>query len=108
MINIFCIAGKMVKISELKETPNGTKHSTILIEVERDFRNSDGIYESDQIAVEVWRGIAETCVKHCKVGDVLGIKGRIQSREYKANDGNVYLNYDIIAEKVSFLKKEED
>ena len=79
MINVFVVIGKVLEKPEMKETPNGTKHTTLLLNVERGFRNSEGVYEYDQIAVEVWRASAETVVDYCKVGDMMGIKGRIQS-----------------------------
>lgn len=103
MINVFVVNGKVLEKPEMKETPNGTKHTTLLLNVERGFRNSEGIYEYDQIAVEIWRSSAETVVDHCKVGDMMGIKGRIQSRVYQSQEGNSFINYDLIAEKVDFL-----
>lgn len=34
---------------------------------------------------------------------MMGIKGRIQSRTYQSQEGNAFINYDMIAEKVDFL-----
>lgn len=103
MMNFFIIIGKLLELPTIKETPNGVKHATLLLDVERGFRNSDGTYENDKVAVEVWRGVAETATEHCSLGELLAIKGRIQSKEYQNAEGMTFINYDFIAEKVSFL-----
>lgn len=51
----------------------------------------------------VWRGLAETVSASCKIGDYVGINGRIHSRKYQKDD-RVYLNYGFVAEKVDFLR----
>ena len=38
-----------------------------------------------------------------RVGDYVGINGRIHSRKYQKDD-RVYLNYGFVAEKVDFLR----
>ena len=48
----------------------------------------------------------------CKKGDLLGIKGRVQSSVYEKDEKKNYVT-DIIAEKITFLssgksKKEEE
>lgn len=55
------------------------------------------------MVVEVWRGLAETVSASCKIGDYVGINGRIHSRKYQKDD-RVYLNYGFVAEKVDFLR----
>ena len=45
MINVFVVIGKVLEKQEMKETPNGTKHTTLLLNVERGFRISEGVYE---------------------------------------------------------------
>lgn len=101
-MNVFCLAGKIVNLPELKETVNGTKTCTITLAVERQFANSDGIYETDLIQVEVWRGLAETVCNVCKENEWIGIKGRVASSKYEKNN-HTYFNYSFIAEKISFM-----
>ena len=97
-MNAFSIVGKITDMPMLKETSNGLK-----IRVQRNFPNSEGVYESDDVIVEVWRGLAETVSASCKIGDYVGINGRIHSRKYQKDD-RVYLNYGFVAEKVDFLR----
>ena len=46
---------------------------------------------------------AETVSASCKIGDYVGINGRIHSRKYQ-KDEKVYLNYGFVAEKIDFLR----
>ncbi len=52
--------------------------------------------------------IAENTSEYCSKGDIVGVKGRIQSRTLE-KDGNKEYVTEIIAEKVTFLssKREE-
>lgn len=101
-MNVFCIVGKIQNLPGLKETINGTKTCTAILEVERPFANSDGVYEHDYIQIEVWRGLAETLCNVCKEGDWITVKGRVASSTYEKN-AHSYINYTFIAEKIGFL-----
>ena len=61
-MNAFSIVGKITDMPMLKETSNGLKTCELPIRVQRNFPNSEGVYESDDVVVEVWRGLAETVV----------------------------------------------
>ena len=88
-MNAFSIVGKITDMPILKETSNGLKTCELPIRVQRNFPNSEGVYESDDVVVEI--------------GDYVGINGRIHSRKYQKDD-RVYLNYGFVAEKVDFLR----
>lgn len=102
-MNVFSVAGKISNMPVLKETTTGLKTCELALSVQRNFPNSEGVYENDDMIIEVWRGLAETVSSTCKVGDYVGISGRIHSRKYQKED-KVYLNYGFIAEKVDFLR----
>lgn len=102
MLNFIVLAGKIVELPVLKETVNGTKYATVVLEVTRPFKNSNSQYENDRVVVTMWKGIAETASSTCKLGDTLGIKGRIQTYSVEKEHQTFY-NYEIIAEHVSFM-----
>ncbi len=102
-MNVFCIVGNIEGLPVLKETPKGIKTCTVLVRTERPFANSEGVYESDVIQIEVWRGLAETLCSVSKENDLIGVKGRVASRTYEKDDVTYY-NYSFIAEKVDFLE----
>lgn len=78
------------------------KDSQINLVVSRPFKNEEGVYESDIIPCELFKGIVENAKEYCKKGDIIGVKGRLQTKDDKVI---------IIAEKLTFLsskKVEED
>ncbi|MCF0106490.1 MAG: single-stranded DNA-binding protein [Holdemanella sp.] len=103
-MNLFVLVGNVVELPELKETNNGFKTCTVTLSVERSYANSDGLYEYDEIQVEVWRGLAETLCSTTKKGDFISVKGRIATRLVN-KDGHTYFNYSFVAEKITFIGK---
>ncbi len=102
MLNQIVIVGRLVKNPELRETEKGKKVTNITLAVPRSYKNSDGEYETDFIDCTLWTGIAENTTEYCRKGDLLGIKGRIQTRSYDVDDSKRYVT-EVIAEKVTFL-----
>ena len=102
MLNQIVLVGRLVRDPELNETENGKKITRITLAVPRSYRNPDGEYEADFINCTLWTGIAENTSEYCKKGDLLGIKGRLQTSTYE-KDGETKYAVDVIAEKVTFL-----
>lgn len=110
MLNQTVIVGRIAKDPELRETENGKKVTNVTLAVPRSFKNSNGEYDTDFINCVLWKGIAESTVEYCRKGDLVGIKGRIQSREYINSEDEKKQVVEVVAEKVTFLssKKAED
>lgn len=102
MNNLVYLIGRLVSDPELKQLEKSKGHSTITLAVQRPFKNSDGIYESDFIRCSLWNGIAQNTHEFCKKGDLVGIRGRLQVRSYEENEETKYIT-EVVAEKVTFL-----
>ena len=109
MLNQVVLVGRLTEDPELSTTESGKKVTSITLAVQRTFKNSDGIYEADFIRCILWNAIASNTSEYCHKGDIVGVKGRIQTSSYDDKDGNRKYVTDVIAEKVTFLssKKEE-
>lgn len=101
-MNQIVIVGKVKELPALKETANGNKIASILIEVERSFKNAQGEIEKDDFMITLWRGVAEECQSNCQIGTIIGVKGRLQANNFTKDDV-VYYKPELIAEKVSVL-----
>lgn len=101
MLNQVVLVGRIAKEVEVLETDNGRKVSYITLACQRSYKNEEGVYETDFVPCTLWNGIAENVAEYCRKGDIVGVKGRIQSE----NNGIA-----VIAEKVTFLssKKEDE
>lgn len=108
MLNQVVLVGRLVKNPELVETERNKKLSRVTIAIPRSFKNMDGEYETDFINCILWDSVAKSTVEYCKKGDIVGIKGRIQSSVVENEKEKKYF-FDVIAERVTFLssKKEE-
>ena len=103
MVNQLILVGRLVKSPELELTESGKKVSIITRAVPRSYKNANGEYETDFLDCTLWTSIAENTSEYCKTGDILGIKGRLQTRIIEKEDGTKYKKMEIVAEKVSFL-----
>ena len=113
MLNQLVLIGRIVREIELKETESGIKVCNMTIAVPRSFKNEEGVYDTDFVDVTLWKGVAENTAEYCHKGDLIGIKGRIQTRIIEKEDGIKENKIEVIAEKVTFLstskqKKEDD
>ena len=107
MLNQIVIVGRLVRNPELRETEGGKKVTNITLAVPRSYKNINGEYETDFIECVLWSGIAESTVEYCNKGDLLGVKGRIQTRNIELDDTKKIYT-EVIAEKVTFLSNKRD
>ena len=110
MLNQFVGVGRLVAEPSAKEMEDGKKVSNITIAVPRSYKNENGEYDTDFVDVVLWNGIAENTAEYCHKGDIIGVKGRIQSREYTNSEDEKKHIIEVVAEKVTFLssKKQEE
>ena len=112
MLNQIVLFGRLVKTPELRITENGKKTSTITLAVPRNYKNINGEYETDFLDCTLWTNVAENTSEYCQTGDMIGVKGRVQSRIITQDDGTKKKKTEIVAEKVTFLaqapKKREE
>jgi len=104
MLNQVIIVGRLVKDLDLKEI-NDKKVGNITLAVSRGYKNANGEYDTDFIDCVLWNGVAENTAEYCKKGDIIGVKGRIETYQDKDNKKVT----QIIADRVTFLSsKKED
>lgn len=103
MLNHTVLIGRIVRNPELKLTDNGKKVTNLTLAVPRGFKNQSGEYDTDFINCVLWKGIAESTVEYCKKGDLVGVKGRLQTREYETEEQEKRQVTEVVAEKVTFL-----
>ncbi|MDO5569262.1 MAG: single-stranded DNA-binding protein [bacterium] len=108
MLNQTIIVGRLVKEPTLKTTENGHIKSDITVAVNRSYKNSSGVYDTDFIDCTLWHTVAENTSEYCNKGDMIGIKGRIQTRMIEDENGNKRKHTEIIGEKITFLSSNKE
>ncbi len=103
MLNQVVLVGRIVKTPELRTTETGKKTATVTLAVPRNYKNMNGEYETDFLDCTLWTNVAENTTEYCQSGDMVGVKGRIQTRVITSDDGSKKKKTEIVAEKVTFL-----
>ena len=103
MLNQVVLVGRIVKTPELKITETGKKTSKMTLAVPRNYKNMDGEYDTDFLDCTLWTNVAENTSEYCQTGDMVGVKGRLQTRIIQNEDGTKKKRTEIIAERVTFL-----
>lgn len=109
MINRFVANGRITKQPELRYTNNNIAVISFTLAVTRNFKNNEGNYDSDFINCVAFKNTAELINNYVKKGDLIGVEGSIQTRNYKDKDDKTIYVTEVIVEKIDFLqqKKEE-
>lgn len=111
IMNQVILVGRLCQDPELLSVKNQKQMTSITLAINRHFKNNDGIYETDFIRCVLWNGIAANTTEYCHKGDIVGVKGRLQTSVYEDDDNNKKYGMDVVAEKITFLssgnKKEE-
>ena len=103
MLNQVVLVGRIVQEPELKRTDSGKTVTNLTIAVSRPYKNLDGEYDTDFIPCILWMGIAENTVEYCKKGDLVGIRGRIQTRLADIDEDKKKQYVEVVVDKVTFL-----
>lgn len=103
MLNQLVVVGRLVKDPELKKTDTGRNVTNITVAVPRSYKNPNGEYDTDFIDCVLWSNVAETTTEYCRKGDLVGIKGRIQTRMVEKEDERPRHVTEIVGERVTFL-----
>lgn len=91
----------IVMVGKIKTMPND--NNIMVVGVTRNFKDEHGEYLTDYVPVKIWNDNINNIIEYCKIDDIIGIKGRIQSED---DTNNVY----VVAERMTFLSsgKKED
>jgi single-strand DNA-binding protein len=103
MINRAVLVGRLTKDPELRYTNSNIAVGTFTLAVDRGFKNAQGEKETDFLPIVVWKKSAENVAKYLNKGSLVGVDGRIQTRNYEAADGTRRYITEVVADSVKFL-----
>lgn len=102
MLNKSIIMGRFTADPELRRTQQGTPYVHFSLAVERDFKEQGGERKTDFIPCVAWRGTAELICRYFAKGRMAAAEGRIQIRDWKAEDGSPRRSTEILVENIYF------
>ena len=104
-INRVVLVGNLTRDPELRHTPGGTPVCSLRIAVNSRRRDESGqwVDKPNYFDVSVFGNQAESCAQYLSKGRPAAIDGRLDWREWDAQDGTKRQAVQIIAESVQFL-----
>lgn len=104
MLNRVVLVGRLTKDPDLRYTPNGVAVANFTLAVNRPFSNQQGNREADFINCVVWRRAAENLANFMNKGSMVGVDGRLQTRNFEGQDGKRVFMTEVVADSVQFLE----
>lgn len=102
-LNSILVEGNLVKDPVERRTPQDTLVCNLTIAVNRTYkRDDDYVKEVSYFDVEVWAGLAESCLKHLCKGRGVRVVGRLKQDRWVDDDEKNHTRIKIVAEHVEF------
>lgn len=107
IVNTVSLIGRMTKAPQLKHLSEGRVQTSFVIAVTKSYKND----EADFVLCTIWGKLAETTVKYCGKGSLVGISGRLNTRSYEKGEGTRVFITEVVVDDIRFLatkKREEE
>ena len=102
-MNKFICNARLTKDVEIKVTQNNTKIANVSIAVRRNYKDTEGNYNSDFFNCVAFGNQAEFLEKYFKKGQEILISGHLQNRSWETESGEKRYATDIVIETVDFI-----
>src|SRR6266508_6509349 len=110
-VNVAVITGNLTKDPELRSTPSGTSVCKLRVAVNsrrKDGQSGEWVDKPNYFDVTVWGAQGENCANYLSKGRPVAVEGRLDWREWEAQDGSKRQSIEIIANSVQFLGSSGD
>ncbi|MBT3864444.1 single-stranded DNA-binding protein [Candidatus Peregrinibacteria bacterium] len=106
-LNKVQLIGNLTRDPEMKQLPGGATVTNFGIATNMTWNDQDG---NKQEKVEfhnivAWRKLGEICGEYLKKGSKIYIEGRLQTRDWEAEDGSKRYRTEIVADNMIMLDK---
>tara|TARA_Y100000590_G_scaffold468086_1_gene649324 strand:+ start:11232 stop:11627 length:396 start_codon:yes stop_codon:yes gene_type:complete len=103
------VIGNLGRDPEMRYTAQGIPVTTFSLATSRPFTDGNGERQSETTWFNIitWRQLAENCNQYLQKGRRAFVEGRLQVRNWEANDGRKGTSVEIVADVVRFLDRAE-
>jgi single-strand DNA-binding protein len=105
-INRVVLVGNLTRDPELRHTPSGMAVCSLRIAVNtrrKDGSTGEWTEKPNYFDITVWGNQGESCAQYLAKGRPIAVDGRLEWREWEAQDGAKRQAVEIVAESVQFL-----
>lgn len=103
MLNTVILMGRLTRDPELKQTPQGVSVATFSLAVDRNYSKGEE-KQTDFINITAWRSTADFVAKYFTKGQLVAIRGRLQTRQWQDQSGQKRYATDVVADEVFFAE----
>ncbi len=106
MINRVVLVGRLTRDVEVRKTASGLSVATFTVACDRRMaRGQDGNNQqsADFISCVAWRQAADFLGSYARKGALVGVEGRIQTRNYERDGQKVYIT-EVVCDTVNLLE----
>ena len=104
MLNTVSLMGRITKEIELRYTASQKPVVSFSIACDRDFQGEDGKRATDFIDCVAWNNTATFINNYFSKGDLIGIAGRLQIRDWTDKEGNKRRSAEVLVEHAYFAQ----
>jgi single-strand DNA-binding protein len=108
VINNCTLVGRIANDPEMRYTTSGMAVVSFRIAVSRQRKSADGQEETDWLDIKAFGKSAEFVAQYMDKGSLVGVEGRIQSRNWQTNDGQKRYSVEIVANTVQALESKSE
>ncbi len=103
MINRVVLVGRITKDPELRKTQSGLSTVSFTVACNRRFTSQGQEPQADFINCVAWRQTADYMANYVKKSALLGVEGRIQTRNYEDQTGKRVYVTEVVCDSVQTL-----
>ena len=107
-MNKVLLIGRITKDPEIRYSQNGTPQVLFTLAVDRGVRDNNGQRQADFISCVAWRGQADFISRYIRKGYLMSVEGRIQTRNYQGQDGQMRYVTEVVLDSVENLTPRQD
>ena len=104
-VNMVILMGNMTRDAELRYTPNGKAVASFGLAINRTYKDAAGERkeEVDFFDVVAWGKLAEIISQYGGKGQGVHVTGRLQNRNWEAQDGTKRNKTEVVATDISLV-----
>lgn len=106
-LNKVQLIGNLTKDPELRQTPNGSSVCSFTVATNLTWKDANG-QKQDKAEfhnIVTWGKLAEICNQYLQKGKKVYLEGRLQTRDWEAEDGSKRYKTEIVAENMIMLSQ---
>lgn len=107
MINSVILTGRLTKNIDLRQTSTGKAMTYFTLAVNRVFKNEQGVSDADFVTCVAFGKQAENMARYLTQGSLIGVEGRISTRNFQGNYGKTVYVTEVVASSITFLESKK-